>query len=177
MVLTVTPGVPVLGTQSVRWVSTLSSLTAPSLAQVTAAAPASRDISCDLIAAGWKPDQDVAKGAPSRRLCERNVYERFGITTRKLADAMYIIRPQDASGSAGKLTYETLTEGLTGYFVERLGLDSKTVDYAIGQFVNIYPVTLGPALIVAEDSETGDYVVKQAIALNGAVVDNVALVA
>jgi hypothetical protein len=177
MVVIEPTGVPVLGNTSVRWVATIADTAAPKLAtELNAASPASLDISCYLLADAWEPGQDVSKGAPPRRLCSRTQYERFSTTTLQLGDLRYVIAPQGAAGSDGKKAYEVLTEGLSGYFVERLGLDAKTSNWAVGQFVNVTPVTLGPRIIVGDTDENGDYTVMQPVSVTGPRAENVAIV-
>jgi hypothetical protein len=177
MVVVMPDGVPVLGNTSVRWVATIANTATPALAtELNAAAPASLDISCYLTADSWAPSQNVAKGSPPRRLCQRSQFERFSTTTIQLGDLRYIIQPQAAAASAGKVAYETLTEGLSGYFVERLGLDAKNTAWAVGQFVNVIPVILGPRIIVGDTDENGDYTVMQPVSIRSARVDNVAII-
>lgn len=177
MVVIMPEGVPVLGNTSVRWVATIADAAAPKLAtELNAASPASLDISCYLLADAWEPAQDVSKGSAPRRLCERSQFERFTTTTVQLGDLRYVISPQAAAASDGKKAYEVLTEGLSGYFVERLGLDAKTSAWAVGQFVNVIPVTLGPRLIVGDTDENGDYTVMQPVSIRSARTDNVAIV-
>lgn len=170
-------GVPSLGNVSTRFALSIADKTAPKLTELNAAFPASLDISGYLQAKGWKPGQDVGKGTPPRRLGQRTQYERFTTTTQKLDDLQYVISPQAAAATEGKKAYETLTEGLNAFFAERLGLDAETVDLALGQFVNIIPITLGPRIILAEDDENGDVMVMQAVSIRGKRIDNVAIVA
>ena len=134
------------------------------------------DISGSLLAEGWAPGQDVAKGSPPRRLSERTQYERFSTTTQQLGDLRYVINPQGAAASEGKKAYETLTEGLSGYVVERLGVDADAT-WTAGQFVNVIPAVLGPQLIVGDTDENGDYTVMQPVGVRAARTDNRAIVA
>lgn len=169
-------GVPVLGNTAVKWVAAIADVDAPTATEVNAAAPATLDLSCYLLADGWDPTHDVAKGAAPRRLCQRVQFERFSSTTLQLSDLQYIIDPQGAAGSDGKKAYEALGEGLNGYLVERLGLDARTDAWAAGDFVNVIPATLGPPLIVGGSDENGDYTVMQPVSVRSARVDNVELV-
>lgn len=169
-------GIPVLGNTSVRWVTTIADTAAPKLAtELSAASPASMDVSCYLIADAWEVTQDVANGSAPRRLCQTSLFERFTTTTIKVKDLQYIIDPQAAAASAGKKAKETLTEGLKGYFVERQGKDAD-IAWAVGQFVNVLPVTLGHQLIMTPSDDNADYVVMQPIAVRGDLVQNVAIV-
>jgi hypothetical protein len=177
MVLIAPEGVPVLGNTSVRWVAAIADTSAPKLAtELNASAPASLDLAGYILADAWEPGQDVSKGSAPRRLGQRSTVERFTTTTQNLGDLRYVISPQGAAGSDGKKAYETLTEGLAGYLVERLGLDAKSSAWAVGQFVNIIPVTLGPRLIVGDTDENGDFTVMQPVSVRATRVDNVAIV-
>lgn len=169
-------GVPVFGNTAVRFVAAITSLTAPSLAEIMAAAPASLGVTGYLLAENWSPNQDAAKGTSPRRLGQTQVFERFNATTLKLDDLRYAFSPQGAAASDGKKAYETLTEGKIGYFVERLGVD-RNATWAIGQFVNIIPVVLGPQLIAGDTDENGDFTVMQPVSIRAARSDNKALVA
>lgn len=169
-------GVPVFGNTSVRFVAAITSLTAPSLAEIMAAAPASLGITGYLLAENWSPNQDAAKGSGPRRLGNKQVFERFNTTTIKLDDLRYAYSPQGAAASDGKKAYETLTEAKVGFFVERLGVD-RNVAWAVGQFVNIIPVVLGPQLIAGDTDENGDYTIMQPVSIRAARSDNKALAA
>lgn len=176
MTLIMPEGVPTLGNTAVKWVASIADAESPALTEVNATAPGSLDISLYLLAENWEPGQDTGRGTPPRRLGQRKQYERFNTTTQNLADLRYVVNPQGAAGSDGKKAYETLTEGLNGYFVERLGLDAKTSAWAAGQFVNVIPVTLGPRLIVGDTDENGDYTVMQPVSIRSERTDNVELV-
>ena len=69
-------------------------------------------------------------------------------------------------------------EGSTGFFVERLGLDAETVDPAVGQFVNVFPVVLGPQTISGDTAdESAEFQVTQPVGITGQTRQNVAIVA
>lgn len=170
-------GVSTLGNTKHIWVASIADPEAPTLAELTAAAPGALDISCALYAGVFAPTQSVNRAAAPRRSCERDQFERTTSVTRSVPDISYAISPQAAAGSDGKKAYETLAEGKVGFIVERMGLDARTSDLATGQFVNVYSVTLGPALIVAPNEDGSEYQVTQAIDLNGKPVQNVAIVA
>lgn len=169
----IVPGVPVLGNWSVYWVTAIANEAAPDLSADLASA---FDLSCYLLADGWEPTQDANKGTAPRRLCQVSQFERFTTVIEKLKDLKYIIRPQDAAGSDGKDAFETLTPGLDGFFVERLGVDPD-VALAAGQFVNVIPSTLGPQKIVGGDGDNDDFIVMQPVSVRGTVTQNVAIVA
>jgi hypothetical protein len=171
---TIVPGIPVLGNFSILWVPTIADIDAPSLA--TELGASAFDLSCYLLADGWEFSTDSNKGTAPRRVCQTSQFERFTTSTYKLKDLRYIIQPQAAAASDGKDAFETLTEGLNGYFVERLGMDPDTA-LAAGQFVNVIPVTLGEQTIMGGDGDNDDFVVFQPVSVRGTPTQNVALVA
>lgn len=170
-------GVPTLGNTTHIWVAAIANPAAPKLSELTAAAPASLNISCALYAGSFAPTQAVSRAAAPRRSCEREQFERTTSVTRSIPDISYAISPQAAAGSDGKKAHETLTEGKVGFIVERMGLDVKTADLAVGQFVNVYPVALGPSLIGAPSEDGSEYQVTQAIDLRSKPIQGVAIVA
>lgn len=171
--VTIVPGIPVLGNFSVLWVPTIADTAAPDLSSELTAA---FDMSCYLLADGWEFSTDSNKGTAPRRVCQVSQFERFTTSTYKLKDLRYIIQPQAAAASDGKDAYEALTPGLNGYFVERLGMDPDTA-MAAGQFVNVIPVTLGEQTIMGGDGDNDDFVVFQPVSVRATPSQNVAIVA
>ena len=168
-------GVNVQGAVKVIWVETLADPTAPTLTEINAGT--SLDVSKMLYEGGWQPGVTANKVSAKRRLADTKVYEKFGTTTETLADLQYQVDPQAASGSDGKKAYEAFVEGSTGYFVERLGIDADT-DMAAAQFVNTYPVVMGPQTISGDTAdEASEFQVTQPVGITGATHQNVAVVA
>lgn len=168
-------GVKAQGNIKVSWVPTIASQSAPTNAEVIAAG--SLDVSCYLSSEGWSPSIDSAKGTAPRRLCSRVIYEQFGNTTYSLADLMYVYGPQGAALSDPMKAYEKLIPGTAGFFVARLGLDGTTVDYAVGQFVEVWPVRLGERLNVFDAAdEFAEIMVQQSVIVTGPRTERVALV-
>ena len=166
-------GVKAQGAIKVAFVPTIAGA-APTVAEVTAVG--ALDLSCFLTAEGWSPSVDTAKGNPPRRLCTTKQYEQFGSTTYSLADLSYVVNPQGAAASNGLLAYEKLTPGTSGYFVARYGLNSRTVDFASGQFVEVWPVTLGERLIIGDPSdEFSEFMVQQSVIVTADRTERVAL--
>jgi len=169
-------GVNAQGAVKVIWVESIANTAAPKLTELNAGT--SIDLSLMIYEGGWQPGVNANKVSAKRRLASRKVYEKFGTTTETLGDLQYSFDPQAASGSDGKKAYEALTEGSTGYFVERLGLDASTVDAAVGQFVNVYPVVLGPQTIAGDTAdEAAEFQVTQPVGITGQTQQNKALVA
>ena len=168
-------GVNVQGAVKVIWVETLTNPANPSLAEINAAT--SLDVSQMLYEGGWQPGVTANKVSAKRRLGSRKVYEKFGTTTETLADLQYVVDPQAAAGSDGKKAYEAFTESSTGYFVERLGLPIES-DVATGQFVNVYPVVMGPQTITGDTAdESSEFQVTQPVGITGATHQNVIVAA
>jgi hypothetical protein len=169
-------GVTAQGNVKLIFVATVVSQVAPKLTETGAAS--SLDLSCFIYEGGWEAANETNKGPAPRRLCSRVVYEKFGTTTQSINDLMYTFSPQAAALSDGKKAYEKLVEGTAGYFVVRYGLDAILTDFAIGQFVNVHPVVLGPQRIGGDTSdEFAEISVSQPVAQTGPTVQNVAMVA
>ena len=77
-----------------------------------------------------------------RRLCETVTYESNGPTSFSMADLMVSYDPQGAPASAGKKAWETMTDNLNGFLVQRLGKAGTSV-FIAGDYVNVVPVQLG----------------------------------
>ena len=169
-------GVNAQGAVKVTWVQTIANTASPSLAEINAGT--SLDVSLMLYEGGWQPGVNANKVSAKRRLASRKVYEKFGTTTETMGDLAYSFDPQAASGSNGKKAFEKFIEGTTGYFVERLGLDASSVDFAVGQFVNVYPVVLGPQTPVADTAdEAAEVQIVQQVGITGQSQKNKAVVA
>lgn len=167
-------GVKSQGNIKINWVPTYVSYLAPKVTETNAAG--SLDLSCYLT--GWAPSISQNKGTAPNRLCTTIEYEQFGLTSLTIADLMYHVTPQGAALSNGMLAYEKLIPGTSGYFQERLGLNAITSDWAIGQFVSVWPVTLGDRLIMGDPTdEFAEFMVTQAVIVTGPRVERVALVA
>lgn len=177
MTIVMPEGVPTLANTAVKWVASIADPSAPTLAELTAAAPASLDVSCALYADAFQPTQDVSRSNAPRRLCSRTSLSRITDVTRSLPDITYAIEPQAATGSDGKEPFETLTEGLSGFLVARFGLDAKTEAWAAGQFVSVYPVTLGPGLVMNPQDDGAEYMVSQPLDVRGDISQLVAIAA
>lgn len=165
------------GNVKLQWVETIASIAAPDLSSEIGAA-GSLDVSSMLLEGGWQPGVDVNRVQAKRRISQRQTNQKFGTSTRTLADLQYQVDPQATAGSSGKKAFETLTEGSTGYIVERLGLDAVSVDWAAGQYVNVYPVELGDQNIPVDTSdEAAEFFVQQPVNIRGDVALMVQIVA
>ena len=160
------PGVQVRGSVKLIAVPTIADPNAPKLATEVNAASA-LDISCMVGAAGWKPSLNQSKGNAPRRACSKAERQVLGFAMYELQDLLYSTNPQSATGGDGVKAQEKLVPGTTINIVERLGVDIST-DLAVGQWVNIWPVTLGEQV---EDydlaDEFGEYLVRQTLVMAG----------
>lgn len=176
MTIIMPEAVPTLAAVATKWVASIADLNAPLLTEVNTAAPASLDLSCALYAGVPQVTQSASKTAMRRRACTRETYERTTSVTRAIPDISYAIEPQAVAASDGVKAYETLTEGLSGYLVQRYGPDAKAT-WAVGQFVWILPVVLGPALVIAPEGDDGEFQVTQVVDLTGPIRQRKAIVA
>jgi hypothetical protein len=167
-------GVKAQGNIKVSWVPTFTNYLAPTVAQVTATG--SLDLSCFLHSDGFNPTVDSNKGNPPRRLCTKKQYEQFGSTTYSLADLSYVVDPQGVALSNPMLAYEKLIPGTAGFFAVRNGLDAQLVDWTAGQFVSVWPVTLGDRLIMGDPTdEFAEFTVSQSVIVTADRAERVAL--
>jgi hypothetical protein len=158
-------GVGVQGNIKIVWVETIADMAAPTALEINAGT--SLDVSYYLYDSGWAPGVTSNRVTSPRRLASRKSRERFGTTTETLGDLVYVVDPQAAAGADGKKAYEALTEGSTGYFVERPGEDADS-DIAAGDFVNVYPVEVGPQVITGDPSdEAAEFQVTQPVSITG----------
>ncbi|EFQ84712.1 hypothetical protein HMPREF0063_10053 [Aeromicrobium marinum DSM 15272] len=171
-------GITSRGNVKLQFVTTIADLDAPSLAEITAVS--SLDISCMLADAGWKPSITQNKGDAKRRICSKAGRKILGETMYELSDLLYSNNPQGAAASDGVKAAEKLVPNTSGIIVERLALDSIDTDWAVGQFVNLWPVNLGEQMDEYDlTDEFGEFWIRQALvaAGTGAPTRKVALVA
>lgn len=127
----------------------------PTAAEVNAAG--SLDVTRIVFADTGRPSQSTNRVTQERRLGDTVLAEFIGSTTYSGGDMHYQWDPQAAAGSNGKKAVEKFTFGGTsGFLVERLGVARATTP-ATGQFVNVYPVQVGPSFPSrAGDAETAE---------------------
>lgn len=160
-------GIDVAGKNKVQFVPTLADPANPTLAEIEAGFP----IECAL-------DGFVPKGEQStttqQRYCLAEEIEALGKVSNTIEPLKYVYDPQNPDKAEGMYAhYAKLTPGLTGYLIDRRGLAYDTVPYAAGQFVDVYPVTLGHRNRTAVEPTTKDsaqkYTVEQTVAISGPV--------
>lgn len=106
-----------------------------------------------------------------RRLGAFITYQSFGTTTKSFGDATFIDRPQDTTGVAARKHIETITNGLSGFLINRRGLGSAPenfVAWAAGQKYISYPVTAGPQIFVGIPDDGGQFEYTQPFIITGA---------
>lgn len=139
-------GVDAQGNESVIFVPALANPAAPTVAELTGASAI--NLSCALRGFGSSTEQS---STPDIRLCSREVFESPGRATNSLEDITYVYDPQAAAAAPTNKHYETLKSGVTGFLVDRRGLDSRTVAVAAAQKVDVFPVKFGPQRRVSVD--------------------------
>lgn len=153
--------------QKEKWVysATIADITAPTTAEVTAAG--NLDVSCYLFNGSARPAQNTNRVTRERRICDGAQYEQIGTTTYTGGDLQYVVEPQAAGASNGKKAWEKFPSGTVGFLIRRLGLDVNT-DLAAGQFVDVFPVELGPGMpTTVGDNESAEVGVMQSFAITG----------
>lgn len=94
------------------------------------------------------PTQNTNLVDQNRRFGDTTLQQFVGTTTYQGGQMKYSYDPQSATGSSGVKMWELLlnTSGtVTGYLVRRQNLPRSTA-FAAGQFVDVYPVEVGPSM-------------------------------
>jgi len=162
----VPPAVDQLNSLTIWWVPTLADPTAPKAATELGAVTSFR-LTYSFTTDGWGLTGSQDK-TDDPRLTLKQKLESLGVASQSLT-LKYV--DSTAAGSAAAV----LTEGLTGYFVERRGVPDQTLA-AAAQKVRVIPVTLGKQIPGPVDG-TGKFTYTQETAINGVVGLPVALVA
>ena len=166
-------GINVAGKVSLYFVPAIANTAAPKLTEMNAVA------SCNIsrVVYAWDPNG-------SQGVTERSHYgsefagTMLGRAKYDPAELEYDDDPQGAGVAAEYAHLGKLTPGLTGFLVDRRGLDVNLA-LAVGQKVDIYPCVLGQQIPMAavgtNDGET--LRLRQKIAITGDPVRGVALIA
>lgn len=154
------------GKEKWAFVPTIADINAPTVTAVNGAS--ALDISCYLFDDFGRPSQSTNVVTKKRRVCDTVQYQQIGVTTYGSGELQYSVDPQAAAASNGKKAWEKFPAGTTGFLVRRLGLDVNT-DFAAGQFVDVFPVELGPPMpMVIGDGETAEVGVTNTFAITSA---------
>lgn len=153
------------GAENLIFVPTIANINAPTVAEITGAS--SLDLTGYFYDDTGRPSQSTNRVTRKRRVYDTVQYEQIGITQMTGGEFMYAIDPQAAAASNGKKAYEKLAPGTTGYLVRRAAVNADTA-VAIGQFVSVFPIEVGPQLDVnAGEGETAEAGIAQAFAITG----------
>jgi len=174
MPVTIPAGVKAEGNLKVAYVPTIASVTAPTVAEVTAAG--ALDISFFLTAGNFKPSGEQARG-DDRRVGSKQTFETLGREKSTIDDIIYIADPQAAAATPGNKAMELFQPNVAGFFVVRYGIDAETVDFVAAQKVDVWPIIFGAQnkSQLAENDEFAKITIVQAVAVTGIVRKQVAL--
>lgn len=118
--------------------------TGPTLAEFTAGV----NLSCAID--GFSAPSEQAS-TNDIRYCSTQQFETPGRVTTTIDPINYVYDPQDPDNATEYKHYSTLVAGLTGYLVNRLGVNVNTAPVA-AQVVDLYPVTAGVQARMAIDA-------------------------
>lgn len=148
MVLNIPPGIDSDGADLVAFVPTLADPSAPTLAELSASGAIL--FGCYLTGT-FEPsaDQDTQE---DKRYCSQDTAETAGKTKWKIGDLEYIVDPQNPSSESNKAAM-ALVDGLSGYFVRRMGKDvASAPTFAANDYVEVFSGTLGPQVTMPGES-------------------------
>lgn len=156
------PGIDAAGRSKLVFVRTIADLSAPTVAEIRSGT----ELSCALYAFVPASEQSTLERT---KYCYTQTRQTLGRVTTTIEALEYDYNPQDLS-AAGYGYYAALEPGVSGYIVDRRGLDVP-VDWAEDQIVDIYPITLGVRTRIAVDAtaEGEKLRTKQAVAVTGQV--------
>ena len=142
------PGVDAAGTGSVYFVPAIADTSAPTKAELDAGTA----LSCALY--GWNTSVSQTTST-SAKYCDSQPRQRLGKAEYSAGPIVYDYDPQgtDVTGNYGHVA--ALTPGLTGYMVDRRGIDSMD-EVTIGDIVDVWPVKLGAIIRVDIDPTNTD---------------------
>lgn len=169
------PGVSSQGNTRAIYVPTLVAANAPDISSELGAAGAV-DFSCFVLEGQFNAKGEQNRGE-DRRFCSKESYEQLGRVTRGIDDLQYVFDPQASAADPNNRAYEVFKKDVTGFFIVRMGLDARTVDWAAGQKVDVWPVKFGVQVKVWGGDEFAKYSITQGVAVTGPITEDVALVA
>lgn len=167
-------GVDAQGNESLLWVPAIADTSAPKLTELTATGAV--NVSCAV--RGFSPTAEQGT-SEDIRLCSTESFENPGRVKNSIDDLDYVYDPQAADGSTTNKHYEVLVQGAKGFLVDRRGFNAQTEALAVGQKVDVYPVTLGAQRRKAVDpsAEGGKFEISQKPFVSGPVAKDAVLVA
>lgn len=154
MALTLPAAVPSMGTRRVVFIPTAADINAIKLSEITSG----ENISCYLTRqGGWQPTGDQATIADSR-YCSAQDFELPGTKTRTLS-VQYTFNLNEPAADEARLA---LTEGTTGILVHFLQVDQDADAFAVGDWYEAVPVTMGMQNVVAVEDNAVDRITQKA---------------
>lgn len=175
MSLYIADGVLAQGAETVIYVPTLAVPSTPKLTEIGATATTAINLSNPLRGFSTGGDQGSSTDV---RLSSTQVYQVPNRFAPSLEDLNYVYDPQAATGSATNKHYETLKNGVKGYLIDRRGVAVATAA-AVGQKVDVYPVTFGQQRRTPIDpgTEGTKFEITQSVFITGDVIYDAALIA
>lgn len=131
------PGLDARGKGTVLFVPAIAAITAPKVAELTAAA--ALNMSCILYEFEVTLDQAAIE---KPKYCSVTMPTRPGTAKYSISDITYDYDPQNITSADPYKHYAALAPGTQGYLVDRRGL-LPSVAPAAAQIVDVYPVVLG----------------------------------
>lgn len=170
------PSTKAFGREKWLWVPAIASvLGIPAIAEINAAA--GLDLSCMLFDGTGKPVKNTNLVDRQRRLCDTATYQQVGTTSYAGGEMLAAFDQQGAAASNGVKAWEKFPEGTAGFLVRRLGILVVT-DFAVGQFVDTFPVEFGPPFpIIQGEGEGAEVGFSSTFAITGPVATKVAITA
>lgn len=165
------PGIDAAGNSKIVFVQALADPSAPTVAELAAGT----DLSCALYRFVPTGDQTTVSRA---KYCYKQAVETFGRETWAIEAIEYDYDPQNLTAPEYAY-YAALQPGISGYIVDRRGLDARTEDWAAAQIVDVYPVRLGirDRLPIDPTAEGETLRTRQRIAVVGDVLQDVSVAA
>lgn len=161
-------GVDAQGNEAVIFVTALADPSSPTVTELTGTDAV--NISCAL--RSFSPGGDQSS-TDDTRLCSTQQFQSPGRFAPTIDAFNYVYDPQAATGAATNKHYEVMKGGVKGYLVDRRGIASGMdgVPVTAGQFVDVYPVTLGEQMRAAIDptAEGGKFEITQTPFVTGPV--------
>jgi hypothetical protein len=169
-------GVSAEGNIKVAFVPAIADTAAPKAATEIKATGAV-DLSC-YITSEFGVSREQSTGE-DRRLCSKEVFQSLGRVTNTIPATEYVYDPQADAADPDNKAYDTLKRDVKGYLVIRYGLDASDVDWAVGQKVDVVPVTCGVQTKLGNQGadEFAKLRIQQTFAVSGPLVEDVELAA
>jgi hypothetical protein len=156
------------GTVGVKFVTTFADYRAPKLTECNAGS--SIELSCYLTGDGLTTNINE-NNIEDPRLCSKQIFESPGDYVQSL-ELAYVYNPGSPSNDVARIG---LPQGAKGFVVLRWAIDAEQA-WAIGDLVDVYPVTMGKPR-KQTPARNGVHKIMQKPFVVGAVKEDVALVA